>query len=462
MSKNAAKHVLWKRGCLVWKLHEGQEFIYQKVNSLPQNTREALLLCSRRWGKSYLGIIMALERCLQNDNIEVCICGPNLKQTKAIITPLINKIIEDAPEGLIKQQKSELLWKVGKSTLVIAAFDTATESCRGRDFDNIYLEESGLAPIEGYDYILNSVLRPTLMHRRGRIVHLTTLPKPLNHPLITTTLPKCVSSESFYSFTIEDNPLLTKEQIEKEIESMGGRDNPNCQRELFNRLVKDESSLVIPEFDLNRHVTKLTLPSHYYALSTLDLGGSMDKSGILVCYYDFQRAKFCVYREDLLDKNTSTSEITEATLELEKNIRWIQDYPYRLCDAPGLVRIDLSAQGFVCIQPAKEPGSVEANINALRLAFHRDEIEIDESCVKTISTLQFGSWTTNKKDWQRTPELGHLDLLAALLYGYRYANKNNPFPLHSLGISHATHAIPQELQQSTTERALKQAFTRRY
>lgn len=458
VSRNKAIHTLWSRGCLEWKFHAGQRHIYNTVKSLPKDTREALFFCSRRWGKSYLGIIMALERCLQKPNIEVAIIGPNLKQTKNIITPIINKICIDAPAGMVKQTKSELVWKVGKSTLVIAAFDTAAEACRGRDFEDIFLEESALADPEEYDYIMNSILRPTLMHSKGRIYHLTTPPKLLNHPLLTITLPKCKLGNSFFEFTIESNPLLTKEDIEKEIQEMGGRGNPNCERELFCGIIKDESSLVIPEFRMDC-VKKIDLPTHYNPLTAIDIGGAQDKHAILIGYYDFLKAKVVIYREALLEKNTPSSEVISTCLSLEQQFR--QHTPNRLGDMPEQLRIDLSSNGFITWQPLKEPGSVEANINALRLAFHRGEIEIDESCKLLQSTLEFGSWQSSKKDWQRTPELGHLDLLAAMLYFYKHLNKTNPYSLHSLGISINTHGIPPQYQRSSLETNLKQAFSPR-
>ena len=454
ISKQQAAKELWRRGVLKWKLQAPQPAIYNAIRSLPPEVREILIFCSRRLGKSYLGVVMALEDCLTNDNVEVAIIGPNLKQTKSIITPILNQIKTDAPDGLIKQTKSELLWTVGKSTLVIAAFDTALESVRGRAFFNIYLEESGLANIEEYEYTINSVLRPTLMTSRGKIIHLTTPAKQVNHPLHAITLPSCASNNALFNYTIEANSRMTKEQIEEEIESMGGRDNAHCQRELFCRIVKDESSLIIPEFDPSRHIKSLTLPEYYNALTSIDFGGSLDKHGIVLCFYDFKRAKFCVFREALLDKNTPTINIKTTALDIEKSIRW--NKPNRLGDAPGQIRIDLASEDFYCRQPTKEKGSVEANINAIRLAFQRNQIEIDPSCTKTIATLQYGSWLSNKEDWQRTPELGHLDLLAATLYAFKHIDKSNPYP-PNYQLNRAEHYYEPEINQTTD--ALLELFT---
>jgi hypothetical protein len=369
---------------------------------------------------------MAIEDCLQHPGSTVAIIGPTLKQTRDILKSLVRDVIIDAPKGLIRETKSELLWNVGTSQLVIAAFDTAIEAVRGRKFHNIYLEESGLSNLNEYDYTINSVLRPTLMHSRGKIIHLTTPAVEVNHPMHTKTMADCAANDALFIYTIEDNPLLTKDQIDEEIKAMGGRDAIHVRRELFCEIVKDVSLVVIPEFD-DRHIKTIVLPSHAYYLTSIDFGGSMDQTGIVMCFYDFVRDKICIYKDKLIPRNTATKDVRAEVYLMEDGTKWLEG-PRRLADAPGQIRIDLGSEDFYVAQPRKEKGSLEANINALRLAFTRDEMEVDPSCIKLIATLRYGSWLLNKEDWQRTPELGHLDLLAALLYAQRHIDTRNPYP----------------------------------
>ena len=101
------KHTLWQRGDLSWKLHLNQKIIYEQLREI--DAREAVVTCARRFGKSYMAVVMAIEDCLQNPGITVRIIGPEIKQTANIVHPLIMKISADAPNGLIQRMKSEVV-----------------------------------------------------------------------------------------------------------------------------------------------------------------------------------------------------------------------------------------------------------------------------------------------------------------------------------------------------------------
>lgn len=438
--KLKTKHELWRRGVLTWKLHKGQKRVYESLKALPKPIREAVILISRRWGKSYLGVIMALEDCLKNPGVQVMIIGPDLKQTRKIITPIINKIIKDAPSGLIKQTKSELTWTIGESTLMIGAFDTALESTRGLEAFNIYLEESAMADENEYEYTLSSVLRPTLMHSRGRITHLTTPPRSENHPFVTETMPEASINNALHIYTIHDNPLLSAQDIADEIKSMGGKDNEHCKRELFCQIVPNKSSIIVPEFD-DRHIKTLDVPAYTYFLTSIDFGGVKDNHAILLGYYDFVRRKRCYVDEQWLDINTGTNDVLEAvrSLEARNSVKWLFGHPLRIVDAPGQTMVDIRRLDLECRPPDKGKDSVEDGIQALRVAFLNDEIEIDPRCKMLILTLKHAQWDKNRKDFQRTKTLGHCDMLAALSYHFRHQNiYDNPIP-QNLGLNAVQH-----------------------
>lgn len=455
------KRELWLRGNLEWKLHSGQKRVYDNLKSLPSETREALLFISRRWGKTYLGLIMAIQDCLQGPHRQVFIVGPTLKQTLRIIVPLLNEICADAPDGVIKRTKSDSTWTIGDSTLMIGAFDTAVESFRGLKAFNIYLEESGLADAEEFMYILNSILRPTLMHSRGRITHLTTPAKTVDHPLHTETLPKTQTQNAFFKYSIHDNPLLTPEEIEQEIFDMGGLESVHVQRELFCNLVKDAQTTVIPEFQRNTHVTQIKHVRHATWLSAIDFGGTRDKHAMLSAFYDFKRAKIVVVRDRLLDINTGTEQVIDACHDMEFRAAcvWYKDIPKRVCDAAGQTHVDIRRLNFQCFLPLKGRDSVEEGINALRVAFTRGEIEIDESCKDLIACLEHGQWNKQRTDFMRTAALGHCDMIAALLYLFRHIDKQtNPYPFFE-GARPQTHYIPEVKRDDTVEAALEAAWT---
>lgn len=416
---------LWSRGQLSWKLHEAQLDVYNKIKDLDPKIREILVLISRRWGKSYLGVIMALEDCLRNNNVQVAIIGPTLKQTRAIILPIIQKICARAPEGLIKETKSELRWKVGNSTLIVAAFDTALESLRGLELWNVYLEETGLAHPDTYDYTLKSVIYPTLMHAKkhagaGRIHHLTTPATEIDHPLHTQTMERCKGKDSLFVKDIYTNPLLTKEEIEEEVELLGGIESVHTQRELFCRIVRDSSITVCPEFN-DSFVSEFEKPRLYLPIMCGDFGGVRDKHAFHILYWDENIEKICVWDEMIFDPQTATLDIIAELRKMEEKL----GYPKPLVkwfDAPGQLLVDLSYKPYNYPATLVKKKTLDESVVELRRPFRQDQIVIHPRCEFTIKSLRSGRFNKNKTDFERTMEFGHLDAIAALIYGIRHVN----------------------------------------
>lgn len=412
---------LWKQGKLGYKLHEGQKPIRATIRALPREVREALVFCSRRYGKSFLACIMAIEDCLKKPNSQVFIVGPTIKQTTGIVNGIMPMIMQDAPDGLLWQAKSEKQWHMANgSRLILGGFDSALESFRGLFADAIYLEESGLAHPDTYEYTLKSVLFPTLMHSRGRITHLTTPATIIDHPLHLDTIPKTIASGAYFKFTIRDNPLLTEEQIAEEIENLGGLSSSHCQRELFCDIVRDEQTTVVPQFDERRHVAPIIVPSDAYHWVSGDIGGVRDKSVIHLCAYDHNTKKICFLDERAFDPKTPTNEIVKSALEMEEGRK-----VYRAVDAPGQLYVDLSSvYNYPCFLPEKL--HFDQNIHRVQTAFHKDEVLVDPKCRLLIATLNSGQLNKQRTDFARTESLGHCDALASLVYGLRHADRRVP------------------------------------
>lgn len=409
---------LWNQGNLNYKLHEGQRLIRKTIRALPGTTREALVFCSRRYGKSYLACVLALEDCLRTPNANVLFVGPSIKQTLDIIRLLLPEILADAPKGLVTQSKSEKRWNFKNgSQLMLAGFDTAAESIRGLRANSIYLEESGSSDAETFEYVIKSVLYPTLMHSRGRIIHLTTPALTIDHPLHTQTIVNTSKDGAFFKYTIRDNPMLTPEVIEAEIQSLGGYESAHTQRELFCEIVKDENILVVPQFNDRKHVKDVSLPEDAYYWVAGDVGGVRDKTVFLLCAYDYSTDKVVIARETVADAQTATTEIVKRALAMEggRNIS-------RFVDAPGQLFIDLAATyNYPCFPPEKL--EFEHNIHRLQTAFFNDQVYVHPDCTLLITTLRSGQLNKQRTDFARSNTLGHCDALAALIYALRHADR---------------------------------------
>jgi hypothetical protein len=303
---------------------------------------------------------------------------------------------------------------------MIAGFDTAREAIRGIRADSIYLEESGMADPDMYEYTINSILFPTMMHSRGKLIHLTTPAPIIDHPLHLVTIPKTQAMGAYFKFTIRDNPLISPEDIESEIYNLGGIDSSHTQRELFCNIVRDEQTTVVPQFDEKKHVGAIQVPDDAYHWVAGDIGGVRDKSVIHLCAYDHGIKKILFLDERAFDPKTPTVEIVKGAVEMEAGRKL-----YRAIDAPGQLFVDLaSVYNYPCFPPEKL--HFDQNIHRVQTAFWKDEVLVDPRCKLLIASLNSGQLNKQKTDFARSESLGHCDALASLVYGLRHADRRVP------------------------------------
>jgi hypothetical protein len=414
----------WRKGLLQWKLWPQQVPIYEGIRSLEGSVETVVILCARQFGKSYLGAIMAVEDALRHPNKCILIMGPTYKQAIEIVAPRIRDIARDAPPGLITRTKSEGKWFVGESEIVVGGFDQNSSSQRGKTVQNIYIEEIVDSNPDRYIESMRSDLGPALTHSDGgKMIFLTTLPKIPSHPFVVQTIPQARLNNAFYSYTIDDNLALNKQQYEACIRRSGGRDSVDFRREYLNELIRDEHTSICPPFDRTRHVRAVVRPGEGKYTTVVDWGGVRDKTVALVCVYDFERNKLLILAERAFGANTPTSQIVNELKPLE-SYYGVDD---RVADCPGQLSIDLGRMNYRIRMPIKQDWV--AGMNAMQVAFSLDQIEVDQSCTLLIETLESGQYNKQKTDFARSQALGHCDAAAALLYAWRSVPRENPYQL---------------------------------
>lgn len=432
------KKAAWSIGKLEYKLHSAQRKIYETIRNTQQ--REVVILCARRFGKSYLGCVMAIEDCLRNPGIQVRIIAPDIKQASAIVVPLINKISKDCPNGVIQRTKSEHKWVVGKSELILGGFDTTNiESHRGSESYAIYIEESGVAHPDQYSYAMNDVLKPQLLHTRGKIVHLTTPPKELNHPFTLDTCAVAKHANAFFKYTIYDNPLLDQEQINEAISDCGGVETTAFKREYLCEIVKDENTLVFPEFKEEIHFAEFPFPEYGVYTTSIDFGGIRDKTVALVGCYDFLTGNDLIVDERVFDVNTDTAQIIETIKDMEARYNITQ----RFCDSSGQTHVDLhKIHNYYAPIPQKD--DLDAAINNVRLRLGQNKILVHKRCKFLKETLNNAQYNERRTDFLRTEFLGHCDAGMALVYLTRMMDRTtNPYPKVTYGRDYVLTRLPQ-------------------
>lgn len=419
-----AREAAWIQGDLRYKLHTVQKTIVDTLGNI--DTQEALILSSRQLGKSYAMCVYAIMFCIKNPGSIVRIAAPTLKQAQDIVSDNLDPIIADAPEGLVKRLKSSYRWQIGDSQLRLGILERAhVDTLRGGNAKLIICEEGGFVSSEDYRYAVVSVIGPQLLHSEGQVIHVSSPSEEPEHYLHTEVLPKCELSRSLFRFTIYDNPRLTEAQIEKAKALSGGENSIAWRREYLAQIIRDSGIVCIPEFDEESHVEDYIIPEHAFYLTSIDTGGVRDKTVALLMLYDFIRSKVVVVEERIFDSNSVTDNIIDEVKRMEegKNIK------QRYIDAPGQLIVDLNLKhGYHSLLPLKDDW--QAGLNAVRLMMTHGNLLISTACPFLIQTLKSATFNKQKTDFSRSEALGHMDALAALMYGVRMIDRqSNPYPI---------------------------------
>jgi len=387
-----------------------------------------------------MGVLMAIEDCLQYPGKCILIMGPTLKQAREIVTPRMNDIIRDAPVGLIRRSKSEGKWYIGTSELVIGGFDVNSTSQRGKTVQNIYIEEIVDSNPDDYTESMRSDLGPALTHSDGgKMIFLTTPPKIPDHPFITDTMTQAEMDNALFIFTIDDNNQLTPEQKAACIKRAGGIHTTGYRREYLCEIVRDASIVVVPDYDDVVHASPhLGLPLKFFPHITTDFGGVKDKTVALFHFYDFFSDQSIIWDERVFEPNTETGLIVHGIREMEA--LWMVEaenfLPFdesgepvgitRYVDAPGQLQIDLREHHKIAMSIVPK-ADWQTAINNVAVRFSQNKVKVHSRCTFLRQTLKSGTFNKQRNDFGRTNALGHCDAIAALMYGLRVERRQNPY-----------------------------------
>lgn len=402
---------------------------------------EYSLYCTRKIGKTFTELLIAYELCMSKDHHIGRFVFPELTMAKDVVYPILDEIKAYLPKHLWPK-----LWKSthtiefhnGNKLILGGAHPDNIDGNRGPYCTFLICDEIGFWNKSKYKYTLESVLFPQLTLTNGPIFYSTTPPEDMDHPYITETLPQLQRRELVKTFTIDDNPLLNHVDKERIRARYGGGDprvgeaSKGYRREYLCELIADESRLVVPEFDFEKH-TYIEAPNQldffgvktaFIGYTTMDYGvGKEDWAGILTGYLDHNKQELLIVDEKLL-YNESLTPATAAVNEITQESLWFCVENELTIDCFESVGNTFKKEHNLNYKRPKKT-KVPDNIAVLRNAFEQNKIKISRKCVNLIMQLQKGIWKNDdKSEFLRSETLGHLDLVMALVYKLRAVKWN--------------------------------------
>lgn len=421
---------LWRRGEISHLLlHEGQKVINKMWEELPGSM--IVLNISRQWGKTFFSVVKSLEFAMKNRGANIRIGAAFESDLTEFIEPAFELALETCPLHLRPkyiQHKKRYVFKNG-SRIKLVGLDKKPNGLRGNTVDLIIIDEAGF--VNRLNYLYDSVIVPLTTHRpKARVIFQSTPPESPAHEF-WDFVDKAKLSNSYAEFTIDQNPMLTKEDVWRLEQKLGGRHTTAFRREYLCERVVEEDRAIVPEWDKKYIVKEISHEDPYQFWlkhQAMDMGVQRDKTVVLFGFYHFLEA--CLYIENEIDISGSktTTELIEKRLrQAEKDFGYENTYRRIADNSHPLLLNDLSIKGISFA--ATDKGKLWEMVGELRVWVRSGRIKVHERCVQTIGCLESGIWNEKRDQFERSKAFGHYDALAALIYLVRNVDRfSNPVP----------------------------------
>lgn len=436
ITPEAAAHVLWNEGILHWMLHDGQKSLYDSYVSC--NDKTIVWNCSRRFGKSFALCVIAIEECIKKPNALIKYCAAKQVDARGIIRPLIREIITSCPKELkpeFKVQERAWVFPNGSRIELTGLDGGRAESIRGGSCTLAIIDEAGL--VSDLNYIVTSIILPTTVTTKGKIILASTPPKSYVHPFINYVNSARIQG-NLVTKTIYDNPLIDDSELQKIIDEYGGVHAIAFRREFLCEVLKDDEYAIIPEFtpELQKLIVREWPRAPFFdAYVAMDLG-LKDLTVVLFAWYDFKEAKIIIDDEYVINgQKFNTLALAEGIKKKEQEvftdkITGEQRVPFlRVSDNNLIVINDLWVlHGLRFLATRKD--DADAALNNVKIMIQNQKIIINPKCKTLITHLAAGVWNKNKTSFERSgSDMGHFDAIDSLKYLVRNVQLNkNPFP----------------------------------
>lgn len=455
-SRRASLTAAWTRGVLRYKLNPDQRVVYDAFRAWQADKKRGKyfgLDISRRWGKSYLMLIILLEEVIRGDKSKRWAYFTDTERMAGEIThPLLDQILADCPPELrptwVSSKKRYIF--PSNSKLEVFGLDDPNKG-RGRHLDGAVLDE--FAFMDQAEYIITSVIHPQMQGRRDAFVIAgTTPPVSPQHYWSAIMIHTLRAEGACENRTIFDNPGLTDAEIEKEIAVLGGDQSTACRRELFAEHVIEKTMAIIPEYvEVSDEIFGAlpARPDWFGGYVSLDPGWK-DASGVLFAIIDFAEQKLHI-EDEICATQLTSAELAAHIAQKERDLwpaptRWsrgreeAEPNPHRRwTDVDNRLIADLAQDHGISFSPTAKDNK-DQQVVRVRNWIAEGRVLISERCEHLDRQLRTGVYKNQlRRDFARSDGEGHFDLIDALIYLCRNVEpyfRSNPKPPFLHGVNH--------------------------
>jgi len=430
----------WQLGRLYVHLNPSQRKIYDAYKASKDRNTRFVVNCSRKIGKSVLGMFIATEVCIAKKNALVAFIAPTIDDVQKYARQLVEVTFATCPPELRPRlTKTELVFPNSSRVLfrgVGKGQGSSYNNLRSFAFDLIVLDEAGFS--SHLDEIVDGALMSTLLPRRGNMLMLSTPPVTPDHAFPGY----CEAAKldgAYIELTIRDSHYPVEVQ-DKFIKELGGLTSHKVLREYFCKFVIDKDLQLCPEWN-ERYEVDVPLDDrfqYWFKYEFLDQGWT-DKSVCLFGYVRHPRnaPSQLVFMDELsMQAPEQTTDLLAVRIkEKEKELFQQMEVKKRVADnnTPSLLQ-DFNLRHQLYFSPVESKTYLDVMVSDVRELVRAGRILASPKCVQLIGCMRNGVWTKTKsgargKEFDRSRVYGHYDGFAAAMYGVRSADMaKNPLP----------------------------------
>jgi hypothetical protein len=430
----------WQIGRLYVHLNLSQRKIYDAFEASKDKNTRFVVNCSRKIGKSVLGMFIAAEVCIKKPKALVAFIAPTIDDVQKYARQLVEVAFNTCPQELKpKLLRTELVFPNGSRVLfrgVGKGQGSSYNNLRSFAFDLIVLDEAGFS--SHLDEIVDGALMSTLLPRRGNMLMLSTPPVTPDHAFPGY----CESAKldgAYIELTIRDSHYPVDVQ-DKYIKELGGILSHKVQREYFCKFIVDKDLQLCPEWN-DRYEMDIPLDDkfqYWFKYEFLDQGWT-DKS---VCLFGYVRhpngaPSQIVFLDELsMQAPEQTTDLLAERIKAKEKETFQQfEIKKRVADnnTPSLLQ-DFTLRHQLYFSPVESKTYLDVMVSDVRELVREGRIIVSHKCVQLLGCLRNGVWTKTKsgargKEFDRSRVYGHYDGFAACMYGVRSADiTTNPLP----------------------------------
>lgn len=467
-----ARNALWKKGNLEFKLYPEQKLIYKEIKANPDKI--VVMNASRRWGKTTIMLILAVEQCIKKPGSVVKFVAPSAKQIRTVLRSNMRQVLAGCPVDLRPEYKTmDHIYKFpNDSEIQLAGTDKGhADSLRGGSADLCIVDEAGF--VDDLRIVVTEVLLPTTTTTKGKLIMASTPSNTQDHDFIRY-VQRAEENGTLIKKTIYDNPTVSADEIIAIATELGGVDSIAFRREYMAEIITNQDYAIVPEFTKevqSECIKDWNRPPFYDCYTAMDIG-FRDLTVALFAYYDFKNSKLIIEDELVMNGKTMTTDALAIGVKEKEKFIWcnpitgdIKKPTLRISDNNLNLINDLQVlHGLTFLPTAKD--NAEAALNHMRMLVAQKRIVINPRCKNLISHLRNGMWTKARTTYERA-DGHHYDAIDALKYLIRNVNfYKNPYPAnYDMGSSDDMFTRTKTHEERNLEKNIKNIFSpkkRRY